>query len=264
MNMEKHRAIPEGYMKVGELAKKAGVSVRTLQYYDKEGLLSPAGSSEGGFRLYTDQDVAKLAQILLLKQLGFRLADIKSQLTSLDTPSDVVQVLTEHTKEIRTKIQLLTESLDQIEALKEEIAQMDAVDFKKFSAILMNLQLKNQHYRLVKHFDADDLEKLSKNMTRERAEAIIETANRLFREAQKLQKEKVPPESERGQSFAKEFWEVTMESVGGDMDLLKKMEKASAAASSDEDRLVRQFLEPAIEIYLSNLYDGAEGETQSD
>ena len=40
--MAKHRAIPKGYMTVGEVAKKIGVTVRTLQYYDKEGLLSPS------------------------------------------------------------------------------------------------------------------------------------------------------------------------------------------------------------------------------
>ena len=51
--MTNERAIPEGYMTVGEVAKKMGVTVRTLQYYDKEGLFSPSGKSEGGRRLYT-------------------------------------------------------------------------------------------------------------------------------------------------------------------------------------------------------------------
>ena len=49
--MSKNRAIPKGYMTVGELAKKMGTTVRTLQYYDKEGLLSPSSESEGGRRL---------------------------------------------------------------------------------------------------------------------------------------------------------------------------------------------------------------------
>ena len=52
--MAKHRSIPLGFMTVGEVAKKIGVTVRTLQYYDKEGLLSPSAESEGGRRLYTD------------------------------------------------------------------------------------------------------------------------------------------------------------------------------------------------------------------
>ena len=51
--MNKKKAIPENFMTVGELAKKMGTTVRTLQYYDKEGLLSPTTESEGGRRLYT-------------------------------------------------------------------------------------------------------------------------------------------------------------------------------------------------------------------
>lgn len=47
-NMDKHKAIPQGYMTVGEIAKKMDVTVRTLQHYDREGLLSPTVMSEGG------------------------------------------------------------------------------------------------------------------------------------------------------------------------------------------------------------------------
>ncbi len=52
--MDKHKAIPQGYMTVGEIARKMDVTVRALQHYDREGLLSPSAMSEGGRRLYTD------------------------------------------------------------------------------------------------------------------------------------------------------------------------------------------------------------------
>ena len=58
--MNKYKAIPDGYMTVGEVAKKMDITVRTLQHYDKEGLLSPSAMSEGGRRLYTDKDIVKL------------------------------------------------------------------------------------------------------------------------------------------------------------------------------------------------------------
>ena len=79
--MGQHKAIPQGYMTVGEVAKKMNVTVRTLQHYDKEGLLSPSSISEGGRRLYTDQDIVKLHQILSLKHLGFSLNDIQDILS---------------------------------------------------------------------------------------------------------------------------------------------------------------------------------------
>ncbi len=71
------------------MAKKMGVTVRTLQYYDKAGLLSPSAESEGGRRLYTDKDLVTLHQIMSLKSLGFSLDDIKQRLISLRTPDAV-------------------------------------------------------------------------------------------------------------------------------------------------------------------------------
>ena len=93
--METEKAIPTGYMTVGEVAQKMGVTVRTLQYYDREGLLTPSAISEGGRRLYTDRDLIQLHQILSLKHLGFSLGDIKNRLIPLDTPEDVAKILDE-------------------------------------------------------------------------------------------------------------------------------------------------------------------------
>ena len=129
--MEKYKAIPQGYMTVGEVAKKMGVTVRTLQYYDKEGLFSPSAVSEGGRRLYTDKDLIKLHQILSLKHLGFSLDDIQNRLIPLDTPADVASVLAAQAKTLREQIKVLSESLQEIEALQNEVLQMQAVDFKK-------------------------------------------------------------------------------------------------------------------------------------
>ena len=250
--MEKHRAIPEGDMKVGELAKKANISVRTLQYYDKEGLLSPSGSSEGGFRLYSDKDMAKLVQILFMKQLGFTLADIKKRLASLDTPADVVNVLTEHAANIRKKVELFTESLNEIEALKAEIVQMDAVNFKKFAAILATLQAKNANYWMIKHFDDDVITILSECMDREKAEAV----SRSFNEAAKFLEEDIAPESEKGQDFAKRYWETMMEMSGGSMDMLQKVSEQVVKiinSGKSPDKMfaaTHHFIKRALEIYM--------------
>ena len=52
--MTKYRAIPQGFMTVGEVAKKMGVTVRTLQYYDEIGLLKPSELTPAGYRLYDE------------------------------------------------------------------------------------------------------------------------------------------------------------------------------------------------------------------
>ena len=138
--MTKYRAIPEGFMTVGELAKKMNVTVRTLQYYDKEGVLSPSAESEGGRRLYTDKDLVLLHQILSLKSLGFSLKDIKGRLISLKTPDDVANALTEQADTIRKNIEQLKDSLVAIEQLKAEVLQIQTVNFKKYADIIVNLQ----------------------------------------------------------------------------------------------------------------------------
>ena len=72
-----------GYYSSGAFAKLAGVSVRTIRYYDKQNILKPSYKNENGARFYTDQDLAKLQQILLLKYLGFSLEDIQEM--TMDT-----------------------------------------------------------------------------------------------------------------------------------------------------------------------------------
>jgi len=62
---------------VGEVAKLAHVSVRTLHHYDELGLLVPSDRSEAGYRLYTDQDLDRLQTVLFFKELGFALEEIR-------------------------------------------------------------------------------------------------------------------------------------------------------------------------------------------
>jgi len=68
--------------KIGELARRAGVSVRTLRHYDGIGLLLPSGETESGYRLYDEMSAARLEQILYFKELGFALEEIRGIMES--------------------------------------------------------------------------------------------------------------------------------------------------------------------------------------
>ena len=70
-------------MKVGELAKRTGLTVRTLHHYDEIELLKPSLHTESGHRLYTADDVARLQQVLSLRQLGFSVEEVRD---CLDRP----------------------------------------------------------------------------------------------------------------------------------------------------------------------------------
>jgi len=167
------RALPDGFMTVGKLAERMGVTVRTLQYYDREGLLSPTAESGGGRRLYTDKDMIQLHQILSLKSLGFSLDDIKNRLAPLDTPADVADALAAQAAAVREKIAVLTESLTAIETLRAEVLQMQTVDFKKYADIIVNLQMKNEFYWLIKHFDERTLDHIRSRFDKESGRAML-------------------------------------------------------------------------------------------
>lgn len=222
------------YMKIGEIAKKAGVSVRTLRYYDKEGLLSPSAESESGYRLYTDRDLVKLIQILMLKQLGFRLDEIKKRATQLDTREDVMRMLAEQSAHVRNEIAGLTEHLEAMDALGTEIEQMETVNFKKYADILLNLQVKNDSYRMIKHFDDEEFDVFRERIGREKTALIIARFSDLSKEAFALIGEGVQPESERGQKFAEKLWQTLMELSGGDFSVMHKITEQIDMASDIE------------------------------
>lgn len=256
--MAKYRAIPDGYMTVGEVAKKMGTTVRTLQYYDKEGLLSPSAESEGGRRLYKEKDLITLHQILSLKSLGFSLDDIKRRLISLETPTDMATALTEQANSIREKIEQLTDSLTAIEQLKAEVLQMQTVNFKVYADIISNLQMKNDSYYLIKRFDDDTLDHIRNRFDKESGLKFMDRFNRLSDEIIELQKANVPPESEKCQRIVKEYWGLIMEFTNGDMSMLSKLMEignidAATNAWEERQKIVNGYLEPALQVYFSRL-----------
>ena len=256
--MAKYRAIPQGFMTVGEVARKTGVTVRTLQYYDKEGLLSPSAESEGGRRLYTDKDLVMLHQIVSLKSLGFSLKDIKGRLISLETPADVANALTEQADDIRQKIEQLTDSLSAIEQLKAEVLQMQTINFKKYADIIINLQMKNDSYYLIKRFDDDTLDHIRSRFNKESGLDFMDRFNRLSDEIVQLQKENVPPESDKCQQVVKEYWNLIMEFTNGDMSMLPKLMEVgnidtATNAWEERQKIVNDYLDPALQVYFSRL-----------
>ena len=265
--MAKYRAIPQGYMTVGEVAKKMGVTVRTLQYYDKEGLFSPSAESEGGRRLYTDKDLIMLHQIISLKSLGFSLDDIKQHLTSLETPNDVANALTEQANGIRQKIEQLTASLTAIEQLKAEVLQIQTVDFKKYADIIVNLQMNNEYYWLIKKFDDDMLDYIRSKFDKDSGLDFIDRFNSLSDEIINLQKDNIPPDSEKCQQITEEYWNLITEFTGGDMTMLPKLGEIGNIDNAtneweEKQKLVNEYLEPALQIYFSRLGVNPFGEVE--
>ena len=256
--MEKEKIIPQGYMTTGEIAKKMGVTVRTLQHYDKEGLLPPSSVSLGGRRLYTDKDMIKLHQILSLKHLGFSLQDIKKRLIPLNTPDDVAGILEEQAAALRQKIEALRKSLWELERLRNEVLQMQTVDFKKYADIIVNLQMKNEFYYLIKRFDDETLDHIRSHFDKESGISFLERFNDLSDALYQLQKDHIPSESEQCQQLIKSYWELIMEFTDGDMSMLPKLMEIGNFNNAENEweekqKAVNPYIESALEIYFSKL-----------
>lgn len=256
--MARYKAIPQGYMTVGEVAKKMGLTVRALQYYDREGLFSPSCISDGGRRLYNDKDIVKLHQILALKSLGFSFDEIKNSLTSIDAPQKAIDTLTEQGIAIQKQINVLSQSLQAIEVLKAEIKQMQAVDFKKYADIIINLQMGNKYYGLIKSFNDDMLAYCHKHFDKQSGLAFIDKFNLILEKIENAVKSNIAPDSEQGQIIAKEFWQLITEFLGGDMSMLPQLMNLANVQSNDNEygdmqRKINGFIEPALDAYFKNL-----------
>lgn len=256
--MDQNKAIPQGYMTVGEVAKKMDITVRTLQHYDREGVFSPSMISEGGRRLYTDKDIVKLHQILSLKHLGFSLSDIKNRLPSLETPDEVAAVLTQQAQAVKKKISSLSESLRELEALQKEVLQMQFVDFKKYADIIVNLQMKNDYYWLIKHFDDKTLDHIRSHFDKESGKAFMDTFLQLQEEAIRLKHADVAADSEEAQRFAKAYWDMITEFTSGDMSMLPKLIELGQFEGTDtqwreKQLLANGYVEQALGAYFSRM-----------
>ena len=109
-------------MTVNEVSKLTGVSIRTLQYYDKIGLLHPTKYTEAGYRLYDDAELESLQQILLFRELEFPLKDIKEIISRPDF---------DRSKALEQQIKLLTLKKEHIENLIDLAKEIKLLGVRK-------------------------------------------------------------------------------------------------------------------------------------
>lgn len=111
-----------GYYTSGEFAKMAHITIRTIRYYDKQNILKPSYVNESGARFYTDEDFARLQQILLLKYLGFSLEDIRN-MTIGDMDYHMLR------NSLKLQLKLVKDRIEQMQHVAKAIEDTtDAID----------------------------------------------------------------------------------------------------------------------------------------
>ena len=135
---------------------------------------------------------------------------------------------------------------------------MQSVDFKKYADIIVNLQMNNEYYWLIKHFDDQMLNHIRSRFDKDSGTAFMQYFNKLQEEAIQLYKDGISTDSEEAQQFAKSYWNMIMDFTQGDMSMLPKLIELANSENLDKrwkekQDLANKFIEPALGIYLSKL-----------
>ena len=137
----------------GEIAKLCGVTVRTVQYYDTRGILIPTELSEGGRRLYSEDDLKRMRIICFLRELGLPIDSI-SQILSEDDPGSVISLLLEQQEQdLKEEIGERQEKLEKLEELRRELKSVETISVETIGDVAYTMsnkkKLKKIHRNLV-------------------------------------------------------------------------------------------------------------------
>ena len=128
----------------GEIAKLCGVSVRTVQYYDDRGILIPSELSEGGRRLYTEDDLKRMHIICFLREAGLPINSI-SALFADEKPESIISILIEQQEQVlREELSQCQSKLELIEGIRRELKEIENFSVESIGDIAHMMKQKNK------------------------------------------------------------------------------------------------------------------------
>jgi MerR family transcriptional regulator, thiopeptide resistance regulator len=206
--------------KVGELAKRTGISVRTLHHYDELGLLSPARRDGTRYRLYSEGDLARLQQILSLRQLGFRLEEIRQCLASPDfSPLRVVEM---HLARLREQIGAQQRLQARLEALAEQMRSAETVSADEF------IQTVEMMTMFEKYYTPEQLQELEERrlaVGEERMRQSQQDWAELMAEVRTEMERGTDPKDERVRKLAERWTGLVREFTGGNPGIEQSLKR---------------------------------------
>lgn len=132
----------------GEIAKLCGVSVRTVQYYDTRGLMTPSELSEGGRRLYSEDDYRRMKIICFLRDAGISINHI-GELLSEEDPGSVISVLLEQQEQLlREEVSERQAKLDMLDGIKRELKSVKHFSVESIGDIAYAMENKKKMQQL--------------------------------------------------------------------------------------------------------------------
>lgn len=175
---------------VSEISKIAGISKRTLHYYDKIGLLSPTEYSDAGYRLYSESDLLTIQQILLFRELEFPLNEIKEIINSDNFDKN---------KALEQQIELLTLKKERLENLinfakKIKLREEDYMDFRAFDKTKIDEYAQSAKATWGNTKEFKEFERKQKNKSDKETQTANQQLMLIFAEFGKIKSEKYDSE----------------------------------------------------------------------
>ena len=219
--------------KVGELAKRTGMSVRTLHHYDAIGLLQPSRRSESGHRLYDRDDVARLQQIKSLRQLGFALDEIRELLDRKPrmTPLRIVEM---HLARLESEIELQRSLRTRLAGIA---ARLRASQTPSAEELLQTIEVMTMFEKYLTEEQRQQLSARREALGDDAMRAVEEVWPRLIATVRAEMEKGSDPASAYVQELAKRWRELLDSFSGGD----KAIERATGKMYAENPDLQKQF-----------------------
>lgn len=195
--------------KVGQLAKRTGISVRTLHHYDQIGLLRPTHRTESGHRLYDRNDVVRLQQIVMLRQLGFALEEIGATLTDASLP----RLIDLHLARLRDQIERQRRLISRLERMSVWLRTEEEVSTEEF---LKTIEEMTMFEKYMTEEQLETIRKRGEEVGPERIKEVQEEWPRLIAEVRAEMEAGTDVNSSRVQALAKRWQGLVNEFSGGD------------------------------------------------
>jgi MerR family transcriptional regulator, thiopeptide resistance regulator len=213
--------------KVGELAKRTGLTVRTLHHYDQIGLLSPSQRSKSGHRLYGDRDVVRLQKIVSLRQLGLTLDQITEWLSRPRVSA--AHVLDLHIRSIREQISAQQSLCSRLEGIAHALRTREKVSMEEFLNSIEAIQMYEKYYT------PEELDRISKQGEKVGAERIRQVEQEwplLISQVREEMQKGTDPGDPRVRKLAETWMSLVNDFTGGDPQIAAKVKKLYAQEPS--------------------------------
>jgi DNA-binding transcriptional MerR regulator len=228
--------------KVGELAKHAGLTVRALHHYDEIGLLSPSHRSEAGYRLYDGDDIARLLQILSLRQLGFSLDEIGDCMSRPEFSLE--RVLELHISRLRDGIELQRRLCGRLEAVSERLRSAETVSVEDFLETMEAIQMFEKHFN---EEQKRQIEERGKVLGQDRIKAVEAEWPQLIAKVRAEMDNGTDPASDTVQALMRRWKELLAEFTGGDPGIQQSLNRMYQQEPSVQ---TRTGIDPALMEYV--------------